>query len=407
MPVEDRAMYGSKPLMRLCLLLCAFGAAGCATPPSAHPHALAMHPHGAADAAQTPPAARPAEATPAIVLDRLSELKDILPALERKRVVYVGETHDEYAHHLMELEIIRRLHQADPRLAIGVEFFQQPFQAKLDDYTAGRLGERDMLRATGYFERWGYDYRLYAPIVRFARDHGLPIVALNVPAELVKKVRERGLDGLAAEDRPALPSPIDRSDPDYAARIREVYQQHPHHEGSRFERFLDVQLLWDEGMAQRAADYLREHPGYRMVVLTGSGHVAFGGGVPKRLNRRLPVDSAIVLNGWQGPLGPGLADYLLVPDEQTLAPAGRIGVTLEHDGKAMKVVSCAAGGACAAAGLKKGDEMVAIDGVPVADMNDVRVLMWDRRPGETLKVTMRRNHLLAGPKEQELRIELR
>lgn len=350
---------------------------------------------------------RPTEATPAIALDRMTDLRTILAALDDKRVVYVGETHDEYAHHLVQLEIIKHLHQADPRLAIGVEFFQQPFQDDLDAYAAGKLDEREMLMATGYFDRWGYDYRLYAPIVRYAKDNGLTLIALNVPAELVKKVRERGIEGLDAEEKTALPSEIDRTDEAYAARVHEVYEQHPHREGATFERFLEVQLLWDEGMAERAADYLRAYPDHRMVVLAGSGHVAFGTGIPKRLNRRLAVDSAIVLNGWQGPLAPDVGNYLLMPDERALAPSGKIGVTLEPEGQTMKVISCAADSPCAAVGVKKGDQLLAIEGVPVADMSSVRALMWERKPGDVVSVTMRSRQGISRPMERELKIELK
>ena len=62
------------------------------------------------------------------------QLDQIIPKIADKRVVYVGETHDRYSHHLVQLEIVRRLHQLNPDIAIGMEFFQQPFQPDLDAY---------------------------------------------------------------------------------------------------------------------------------------------------------------------------------------------------------------------------------------------------------------------------------
>ena len=55
-----------------------------------------------------------------------------------------------------------------PRLAIGLEMFQRPFQPHLDDYVAGRIGIDELLARTEYFDRWRYDARLYAPIFEFA-----------------------------------------------------------------------------------------------------------------------------------------------------------------------------------------------------------------------------------------------
>ena len=81
-------------------------------------------------------------ATKVLDLNALPGLDSIIPRLARKRVVFIGEAHDRYDHHLNQLAIIRRLHARHPDLAIGMEFFQQPFQQALDDYIAGELDER-------------------------------------------------------------------------------------------------------------------------------------------------------------------------------------------------------------------------------------------------------------------------
>lgn len=350
------------------------------------------------------------DATPAFALERLQTLRDILPALEGGRVVYIGETHDQYAHHLTQLEIIRHLHRSDPRLAIGVEFFQQPFQASLDDFVAGRLDETGMLEATEYFRRWGYDYRLYAPIMRYAREHGLPVIALNAPREVVEQVRRFGIDGLSAQDRASLPADIDRGDAAYAQRMKEVFDMHAHQgRGQDFERFFDVQLLWDETMAQRAADFLRDHPDHRLVVLAGSGHLAYGSGIPDRVERRLAVQRAIVLNDLPAAVvAPGVGDYLLMPPRQALPPAGRMGMMLEDDEQqGVKIVSCVKDSACASADLRAGDRLLALDGARIADVNGVQALMWERQPGDRVVATVLRERRLLGASERELTLELR
>jgi uncharacterized iron-regulated protein len=352
-------------------------------------------------------AAQPVETAPVLDLTRLPALKDILPALADRRVVYVGETHDRYAHHLAQLEIIKGLHARHPQLAIGMEMFQQPFQSYLDDYLAGVLNEREMLVATEYFQRWRYDYRLYAPILRYARDNRLPVVALNVPGDLVEKVRVTGIDGLEEADRARLPAGIDRGNAQYEARLREIFAQHPHTEGRGFDRFLDGQLLWDEGMAERAARYLEEHPGHTLVVLAGSGHLAYGDGIPQRLARRVPVEGAIVLNGWEGEIAPGVADYLLLPEEQSLPAAGRIGAILAPGDKGLTVDSCAKGSSCETAGLERGDRVLAIDGIPVSDLADVSAVMWDKQPDDTVTLTLQRARWFAPAEERTVDIKLR
>lgn len=346
---------------------------------------------------------------PALALAGLSTLEETLPSLRGHRLVYIGETHDQYSHHLAQLEIIRYLHRQDPRLAIGVEFFQTPFQPQLDAYVGGELDERQLLIATQYFRRWGYDYRLYAPIVRYAREHGVPLIALSAPSELVQAVRERGIDGLSDIERAELPAQFDREDQEHEERMCQIYRMHAH-DGSGvedFERFMDVQLLWDEVMAQRAAAYLRNHPDRRLVILAGSGHVAFRSGVPRRVERHVGVRGAVVLIGWAGPLAPGLADYLLLPQERALPPAGTMGAYLDDDAKGVRVSSCVAGSACEAAGLQRGDRLLAIDGTAVDSVAGVRALLWDREAGERIFVSLSRKRMQLPPEARELGLELR
>ena len=101
------------------------------------------------------------------------------------KIIYVGETHDRFSHHVMELEIIKDLHSRGKKIAIGMEMFQRPFQKVVDDYIEGRIDERAFLKGTEYFKRWGFDYNLYRPILLFARAEKIPVVALNQTQEMV------------------------------------------------------------------------------------------------------------------------------------------------------------------------------------------------------------------------------
>ena len=403
-PIDDLPLPGPAAILRryISLLLLPVMLSACA----GLPHQTKPPPVTGNEAA-APQAPVPPELTTALDLGTATNLEGIIPVLAGKRVVLVGETHDRYDNHLMQLEIIRRLHAVHPRLAIGMEIFQQPFQGVLDDYIAGRLDEKQLLRATEYYRRWRFDFRLYAPILAYAREHHLPVVALNPPVELTGKVGREGIAGLTAEERSQLPAEIDRSDAAYEARLREVYELHPGMDGRGFGNFIDVQLLWDEGMAERAAGYLGDHPDYVMVVLAGSGHLAYGSGIPQRLTRRLNVESAIVLNDWDGTLEPGLADYLLLPQQQTLPPSGKFGALLdEHDG-ILRIDQCLPDSPCKLAGLRRGDQIIAVNGEAIADLADLRVATWDKRPGDRVTIEVRRRHWLRSPQDLSYQIVLR
>lgn len=359
-----------------------------------------------ADSGQGADATTQALHTPVLDLGATPQLEDIIPGLAGKHVVLVGETHDRYDHHLIQLEIIRQLHALNPRLAIGMEAFQQPFQDILDGYISGELDEQELLRGTEYYRRWKYDFRHYAPILAYAREHGLPVVALNLPVELTDKVSRVGIDGLSEPERGQLPAAIDHSDTAYAQRLRDIYEQHPDTEGRGFDGFLEVQLLWDEGMAERAADFLEAHPDHTMVLLAGSGHLVYGSGIPQRLQRRVGGDMAIILSDRHGPLEPGLADYLLMPQQQSLPPAGRFGALLDAREGGLLIEHCLDDSPCKQAGLRPGDRILAVNDEPVNDMADLRLITWNLQPGDQITLEVERRRWFRRPKAQSYELVL-
>jgi hypothetical protein len=194
-----------------------------------------------------------------------------------------------------------------------MEFFQQPFQPVLDAFVAGEIGEAELLRQTEYFERWRYDYRLYRPILRFAREHGIPLIALNVPKEITDKVGDGGIESLT-ERAAQIPAEIDRDDDGYRDRVKAVFDMHPKGEDADFEHFLDVQLLWDEGMAERAASYVKGEPGQdpggaRRRPATSST----ASGIPSGCSAGSTCPRRPSSSGAMRPFDPDMADFVLFP----------------------------------------------------------------------------------------------
>ncbi len=341
-----------------------------------------------------PPAEQghPGVASAAVVDTRtLLDVPRLVERLAKKRVVYVGETHDRYAHHLVQLEIIRGLHEAGVPLAIALEFFQQPYQHVLDDWVAGRITEAEMLRGTEYFTRWRFDYRLYRPILRYAREQRIPLVALNVPREVTQAVSRKGFAGLEGAQRRWIPTQVDTSDAAYRERLEAIFARHPEQTRKRaFEHFYEAQLLWDEGMAQRLAAYLEAHPRRQVVVLTGSGHVAFRHGIPDRLQRRIPVDDVVVLLGADALVSPDVGDYVVNPPAEELPPRGRLGIFMKDTERAVVVVGFSADSPARKAGVRKEDRLRAIDGRPVRTTADVRLALLDARPGDQVTLEIER-----------------
>ncbi|MET0050671.1 MAG: ChaN family lipoprotein [Candidatus Thiodiazotropha sp.] len=354
--------------------------------------------------------ARAGEQSPQAVVDlsQLMDLSALVDSVADRRVVFVGESHDQYAHHLNQLAIIKGMHDKHSDMAIGLEFFAQPYQSVLDAYVSGEIDEAQMLRDTQYFERWRFDYRLYRPILRYAREHGIPLIALNLESEITEKVGRGGLDALDEDQRARVPAEIDRNNETYHDRLKAIFDSHPHGEGRSFENFLDVQLLWDEGMAERAARWLNEHPGSPMVVLAGIGHLMYGDGIPKRLYRRVPDSQAIVLNvNSPQELDPALGDFVILANGPGLPPAGKLGILLNTQDNPLSINGFVEGSGAAAAGLKEKDRILALDDRSIEHYSDLRVVLMDKGVGDKVLVKFERDRMFIGATIETVEVTLK
>lgn len=370
-------------------------------------HAEIRRAHGYSMETHTETKSSPsARNTQVVNISGSTSIEEIIPALLKKRVVFVGETHDNFAHHLSQLEIIKGIHQVYPELAIGMEMFQKPFQTHLDSFIAGDLSEQQLLRHSEWFDRWSYDYRLYRPILDYARQHKIPVLALNASAEIKKRISEVGIEGLNEQERALIPDDLDRSDKDYIARLRTIFHQHPGSEKRNFERFLDVQLLWDEGMAERAAAYLKNHPSKKLVVLAGSGHLMYGSGIPQRVLRRVDVEKAIVLPADNLRIKPGIADFLTFPEAAVLPKAGLMGVYLDVAEEGVLIANVAPESAAEKVGLKKGDVIQQLNDSAVKLPSDIKIGLFGKQPGENVRVRVLRKRLLLNDQELDFAFDL-
>lgn len=192
----------------------------------------------------------------------------ILSTYSKPDVVIVGENHTDVEDHKKQLEIIKELYKHYPdRIIIGMEMFQQPFQQYLDLYVEGKIGEGELLERTEYKKRWGYDFSYYRDILQFAREKRIPVVALNVPSEFLREVRERGVDGLNSEYLPDKKIDYTQQEKEF---INSVIKDH---KVSDVQRFFDIQYSWDAGMSYKIIKVKRDYPKHTVVVLIGKGHV--------------------------------------------------------------------------------------------------------------------------------------
>lgn len=316
--------------------------------------------------------------------------EDLVRALADTRVIMIGERHDRLHHHLLQRDLIDKLEQQSPgKLVVAVEFFQQPFQPVLDAYIAGDLSEDEMLAQTEYFERWKFDYRLYAPIFRLLREKRIPLIALNVPVEVTRGVSRDGYKNIDESLVDMIPDPIHRDLEGYRERLEAVFADHPGQNEKDKARFLEIQMLWDEGMAQRAATALQDYPDHQLVILAGNGHIAPRNAIGERLLKRVDVSIAAVsaADALEG-MGQMDLDYIVNAAPQTLSPAGKIGLELNSREEGLLILQVLEKSAAMVAGLKVGEVITHIEQVEMVRYGDLRIVMLDKKPADTISISV-------------------
>ena len=187
-------------------------------------------------------------------------------AMGTRRIVLLGEVHDNGAQHALRLDALRRLVDTGARPAIAFEQLDRDRQAEIDRLRRDRPGDVDALVALG---PRSWEWKHYRPFLQLAVDHGLPIVAANLSRADAIKVSTQGWSAVFdAADQAALG--LDRLPADFVAAHEDaVTLGHCN--------LLPAESVAALARAQIARDItlaraLRPYSAGGVVLLTGNGH---------------------------------------------------------------------------------------------------------------------------------------
>jgi len=333
----------------------------------------------------------------------LSSFDKIIEELNQSKVIYVGETHTSLTDHRLQLRIIEALYAKDPNLVIGMEMFPTSKQAALDRYISNNTDtdERTFLKESGYFKVWSYDYRFYRDIINFAKASALPVRGLNLDKEIVSNVFRAGnTDNLDETVLHSLPAERNLDMDGYRERLTAMHGIHMQgsHGSGNAGGFLQAQGLWDESMAENIANYIKDHPNRKMVVLAGAQHTRKDSGIPPRVKRRVDIKQSSVLNIADSNNLTDLievADYFIIASPVQLPESPKIGIVLVpaagENQKFLEISQISPHGKAGEAGLLVGDILKEFNGFLIEEMSDLRIAMVDSLEGETVTITILRD----------------
>lgn len=195
-------------------------------------------------------------------------LETVVARAAGARHVILGEAHDNPEHHALQRLVLQALAVRGGPRALAMEQFDSEQQPALEAARA-RGGDAEALADAGGFNRKGWNWPLYRPLVEFALAHGWPLVAANLSRERARAiVRDASRSGLPPS--PALT----------AALERDIVESHcgDAPPAPMLAGMVEAQRARDAHIA--AAIAARE----RTVLITGNGHARRDRGVPLHLH---------------------------------------------------------------------------------------------------------------------------
>lgn len=224
-----------------------------------------------------------------------------LASLASARIIYMGEEHRNRWHVEAALKILRSLDAKNLRPTVALEMFGWDGQEAINRYLSGSPPSRDrFLQESRWEEGWGGPFEDYEPLVAFARERRLPLLALNPPRELVRLVARQGLEQAKQDERMARWGMRDEVLPDdevyRSVVLDQIRRCHAELSDDAYRRMYEASLFRDEGMAKVIAGHLqtgRADAGAGPVLAyTGGGHIQYRLPVPNRVARRIGAEDA-------------------------------------------------------------------------------------------------------------------
>ncbi len=229
---------------------------------------------------------------------RVVSVPELAAVLVNFDIVIFGEIHRHPGVHLQELKLLRALHERHAQWIVSFEQFERDTQDVVDDYLAGRIGEHTLIDKGRAWDNYPTSYR---PLLLYARDHHLPVIAAEAPTWEIACIGQYGpqiLEQFTPLERSWVARDIHVNSDAYRDKYMNFQSGSATHGGGepmspeaqlRAERSFTAQAARDDTMAESIILARQQYPGRKLLHLTGSFHAEGFLGTVTRLKLRDPT----------------------------------------------------------------------------------------------------------------------
>gem|GEM_PF-1206408 len=359
--------------------------------------------------------------------DQPASVEAVAAAVVDADLVALGELHQTPGVHRTHHALLRAMYARRPNMVIAMEMFERDVQTVLLQYLGGVIDEGEFRAKSRPWPNYARDYR---PVIEFAKQRGLMVLAANAPRPLATKAAKEGLDAVMGDKHLARTTSAPQDG--YWESFQEMMAGHGGMLGDDgMARFYAAQCLKDDTMAESIADHLKGFEPDRRplaVLICGRAHSDHGWGTVQRVVERLPGIEVRVLSAetvddpaTEVVAADGdVADFVVVAatpqrDPMPAMPAAKPASTATAGGdeaptknpeglrpafgfmpdyagedEGVLVGEVFEGRPAFEAGIEQGDRILAINGQPTLDLEEYTEVLDGLIIGRTVTVRVRR-----------------
>lgn len=224
----------------------------------------------------------------------LISVNQLAQKIQHADVVFIGEFHGNQASHLLESELQSALYDLRPNQVLSMEQFNRDHQQAIDRYLDGEIGEKTFINQSDAWSNYSGSYR---PLIEFAKQHFLPVIAANAPFQAVRCVGRQGkpyLKKLTAEEKEQIASQPFMSNAAYQKKFAQFQAMAKPH--TQNQKAYEAQLLRDNTMAESILQALKANPGAQVIHTNGTFHSESHLGTAALLQQRNPKLKVVVIS---------------------------------------------------------------------------------------------------------------
>ncbi len=203
-------------------------------------------------------------------------MKKMAKQLKNYDVIFFGEWHDDNLLHQLEADILPLISKKN-QIAISMEMFERDVQPIVNDFLSGKIEEQEFLKEA---RAWGNYLTDYKPIVDFAKENKVDVLAANVPRKYASMISKKGIEALNSlpeNEKKLIAKTLKPLDNQYKKQFIETMSSNMGRKNAMgMKKMLDniyaAQCLKDDTMAESIFQYLQKNHNTQIIHYNGNFH---------------------------------------------------------------------------------------------------------------------------------------